>query len=254
MNNTETLNGLRVLNTRPFPQNQSLTHLIESAQGQCVELPALTIVQKTDVFASLPRLDTVDKVIFVSPRAAQYFMQTLTQHQLALPMPLEVIAVGQGTALELKQWGIQTAIVPKLADSEHLLQLDTLTNIHNKTILLIKGEGGRPLIQETLLKRGANLHVVKTYFRAFPSYSSQFVSALWQDDAVDIIIYTSEEGMRNVFKMFGTEAHGWLSNKACLVLSKRLVHSAKELGIKTIYNCPYEHILTELVRFARRNR
>lgn len=72
------------------------------------------------------------------------------------------------------------------------------------------------------------------YKRILPQISPQYLNTLWRDNRVDIILLTSEQSIFNLFKLFDKEAHDWLQNKTCLVISKRLAQSAKSLGMKKI--------------------
>lgn len=246
MNKTNTLNGLRILNTRPSKQGKTLSKAIRNLGGLCIELPALNIEPTTDWLECMPAPDKVQKMIFVSPNAVHYFFQSIRQHNITWPTAIQVITVGQGTTQALKEKGIHVDAQPEIADSEHLLQLDCLQCVSQQTILLIKGKGGRSLLNKTLLKRGANLISLCVYRRVSPRYSSQYIKSLWQDDAVDIILFTSVEAMQNIFKIFGDQARVWLCSKPCIVLSERLAKYASDLGMKDIRVSRYDCILNAL--------
>lgn len=227
--------GLRVLNTRPKDQAPALSARIRAAGGIAIECPALEIHACGDEWISaLPDLHTVDQAIFVSPNAVRYCFETLRQHAIHWPSSIAITAIGQGSADALRQYQLQAKAIPEKADSEHLLMLPNLLAVADKTILLLKGKGGRKLIADTLLQRGANVTAVSVYERGMPDHSKQFIASLWQDNLVDIILLTSEESMHNVFRMFGKPAHDWLKGKAFLVISERIAKTAASFGIKNI--------------------
>ena len=101
-------------------------------------------------------------------------------------------------------------------------------------MLLFKGIEGRTFIEEGLRLKQAKLVILEVYQRLMPEISQQWLNSLWRNDAVDIILLTSEESMRNLFQLFNQEAHIWLQNKPCLVISERLAQTAALLGIKNI--------------------
>lgn len=245
------MNGLRVLNTRPLPQAEALDKAILNAGGISINVPALSIHATTlDWLQDMSNLTTVKHAIFISANAVTYYFTALKQTNICWPASISVIAVGNATATALMQFGIQVHWVPAVADSEHLLQLDALQNIKNQTILLIKGDGGRPLIADTLLSRGACLLPLTVYRRDYPATVSQeYINSLWQDDAVDIILFTSQQAMYNLFGLFTEEGQNWLRLKPCLVISSRLANAASLLGIQTVMTCQYDNILAALVHY-----
>tara|TARA_Y100000588_G_C14208314_1_gene905598 strand:- start:480 stop:1244 length:765 start_codon:yes stop_codon:yes gene_type:complete len=250
MNKANNLNGLCVLNTRPSQQSLQLTKAIHELGGRCIELPALKIEPTKDWLQHMPALEKAQHVIFVSPNAVHYYFQSIHQHHITWPSAIHVIAVGHGTAQALKERGLDVHAQPEIADSEHLLQLDCLQSVNQRTILLIKGEGGRSLLSQTLLKRGAALISLCVYRRVSPHYSPQYIKSLWQDDAVDIILFTSVEAMQNIFNIFGDQARVWLCGKPCIVLSERLAKHAAALGIRDIKVSRYDCILSTLDAYA----
>lgn len=243
------LQGLRVLNTRPLEQGKRLSQVITQAGGVALECPALTIVPTEPTWlGSLPDLQQVKQAIFISVNAAEFAFKQFHQAKLLWPDSIQVIAVGQATASVLTKYGLQ-ANFPEIADSEHLLTMEILQSLKNKLILLFKGEGGRTLIAETLIARGANLVVLEVYRRLQPSLNTQELCSLWQNDAVDIILFTSQQAMQNIFAMFGEVARSWLCTKPCLVISERLAKEAAQLGMQTILVSAPDRIIATLNQF-----
>lgn len=240
------LHGLRVLNTRPQEQALHLSESIRAAQGIAIELPTLEIRAITDWLRQLPDLNNVQQAIFISANAVKHCFMQLEQAQIHWPSTIEVIAIGNGSATLLKQFKVQVHATPLMPDSEHLLAIPSLQHPKKQTILLFKGEGGRPLIEESLLQQGADLIALNVYQRALPKINAQFIKSIWRDDLVDIILLTSEQSMHHLFQLFPKDAYDWLRNKTCLVISERLAQSASSLGIKHIIRSHPEGIMNAL--------
>ena len=231
----KSLNGLRVLNTRPKNQGQILSKQITEAGGVAIDCPTIEIKACSECWINkLPPLDKVDQAIFISANAVEYCFLQLKAQPIDWPKSIHVIAIGDGTTKALKKYRIIVHDVPKSPDSEHLLTLPCLQKIDNQTLLLFKGEGGRSLIEERLVQKNANLFILPVYQRVAPTICQQFIKSIWQDDAADIILVTSEQSIHNLFKLFSTEAHSWLQNKTYLVISDRLAQVASLFGIKKI--------------------
>jgi uroporphyrinogen-III synthase len=231
MNNS--LDGLRILNTRPKNQAIILSQLIHQANGISIQCPTLEITQSTtDWIKGLPDLDEVDYAIFISANAVTYCFNELAKHNLHWPKHIYVIAIGQGTAKSLHHYQIRVDNLPLTPESEHVLVLMNQYPLQDKKILLFKGEGGRTLIEEGLRQKQATLNTFTVYQRTMPAIDCHYINSLWRNDAVDIILLTSEQSIQNLFKLFSREAHPWLQDKPCLVISERLAQAASLAGIK----------------------
>ncbi|CAM2823030.1 uroporphyrinogen-III synthase [Legionella worsleiensis] len=237
---TQSLKGLRVLNTRPKEQAHSLNNAITKAGGIAISCPALELVACDALWLdSLPDLNKVSHALFVSANAVHYCFTQLQRYNIPWPKHIHVIAIGHGSAKELNQFNIEIHEIPDIPDSEHLLALKSLQQLNNQTVLLFKGIGGRQLIEQTLINRGANLHSLEVYQRVMPKVDYQLTHSLWQEDLVDIILLTSEQSMHNLFEMFCKDAHHWLKHKPFIVLSERLANLATANGItKTLVSHP----------------
>ncbi|WP_233579834.1 uroporphyrinogen-III synthase [Legionella septentrionalis] len=250
MSPEDMLNGLRILNTRPAEQGKALSTAIKHAGGVCIELPALEIVAVYE-WPPIPDLTKIQHAIFTSANAVHYFFAGLKQRSIAWAGMIHVIAIGQGSAAALRQWNIKIDCIPAVADSEHLLRIDALHEVYGQNILLVKGEGGRTLIADTLLSRRANLISLPVYRRILPEYSRKQITYLWQEDAVDIILFSSQQTMQNIFTLFGSDGHSWLCSKPCLVISERIAKEASALGIKTVLLSEYDALLETLCAYVK---
>ena len=247
------LGGLRILNTRPTDQNEALSHAIKAARGISIELPAIGIEPtSTEWLNPLAQLTSISQAIFISRNAVHYFFEAINQHGIIWPPTIQTIAIGLATASALQQFNIHVNHVPTEADSEHLLKLPSLQQINQQHILLIKGKGGRMTINDTLMSRGATVITLDVYQRVFPHALSKQAQSLWQDDAVDIILFTSQQSIYNVFSLFGEKARQWLCNKPCIVLSERLAKIAMDMGMQTMMVSRYDRLMKTLADYQKR--
>ena len=178
----------------------------------------------------LPLLQHVQHAIFISPNAVTYFFKHVSQYDW--PTTIQTYAIGHGTKQTLQQLGITNIITPSQADSEHLLSLETLQHVHQANILLIKGQGGRTLIQQTLCQRGAQIIPIVVYQRNLPTFEPAYINSLWHHDAFDMILITNETALKHLFSLFNKQAIPWLCQKPCLVISERLAKAARKYGFK----------------------
>ncbi|KTD44792.1 uroporphyrinogen-III synthase [Legionella parisiensis] len=248
------LHGLCILNTRPQDQAHQLSQRIREAGGVAIELPTLKIeAAKSNWINSLPDLEKIDQAIFISANAVHYCFTQLNQQHIKWPSSIQVIAIGEGSATALQKFGIRVNAIPDMPDSEHLLALETLQQPEKQNMLLFKGEGGRPLIEEQLMQRGANLIILKVYQRVIPQINRQFIQSIWRDDLVDIILLTSEQSLHNLFKLFDKEAHDWLRDKKWLIISERLAQIASSMKIRNIRVCTPNRVMNTLFDYVNKD-
>lgn len=242
--------GLRILNTRPLLQGYELNTLLEQAGATVIHIPALEIVS-LEFMHLLPNLSTVSCAIFISANAVEYFYQSVFANMIAWPQHIKIVAIGQATAEKLSMYNLVANCVPLIANSENLLNLPELQLIDQEEILLIKGVGGLNLIMPILTKRGAHVIALDVYQRIMPAYNAKLIKQIWQQDTIDIILFTSQEAIYNIFTMFGDRAKSWLQNKACIVISERLALSAQAMGIKSVIVCKLSKIIQTLQQCIR---
>jgi uroporphyrinogen-III synthase len=144
------------------------------------------------------------------------------------PIGLTFFAVGQSTAQILHQAELAT-ITPKEARSEGLLALPQLMNVAGKSLVIIKGFGGRELLADTLSARGAQVSEWDLYQRV--EVDKPLNTRQWQAEQIQCIIATSGEVIGAAFKAFSAS---WLRTKLWLVVSQRTADIARQYGITQI--------------------
>jgi uroporphyrinogen-III synthase len=179
-----------ILVTRPRAQAAGLARLIEQAGGQPHLFPAIEI-EDVPPPAVLGRLEEFDLAIFVSPTAVAKVMP----HVRKLP---RVGAVGAGTRRQLEKHGVTDVIAPSTgADSEALLAVPELQKVAGLRIAILRGDGGRELLGETLAERGARVEHVTCYRRLRP----QAPGRAWRAGELAAVTVSSGQGLANLFEV-----------------------------------------------------
>jgi uroporphyrinogen-III synthase len=150
------LDGIGVLVTRPAHQAEGLCALIEARGGRAIRFPTLEIREPSDpalAEALLRTADSFDVLLFVSANAVDRAAAHLPKGPRAA-----IGAVGEATARALRTHGLEPSILPAGQwDSEGLLAAPALAEVHGRRVLIVRGEGGRPLLGEQLAARGAEV-------------------------------------------------------------------------------------------------
>lgn len=218
------LDGLKVLVTRPEQQARTLCDSITSSGAVAIALPVLDIVPILPWHGSAFRLADQEMIIFISRNAVTHFMAGL---QTSLADNVQLVAVGSGTAATMREHGLRVDIQPPPpAGSESLLAMPKLNTVQDKNVLIVRGDGGRELLADTLLARGANISYLEVYRRGLPSRSKIEIE---QAKTADCIVITSIAGLDNLCLLIDIEQ---LTPKWLIVMSERIRQYALNLGFQ----------------------
>lgn len=222
---TETsLNGLKVLVTRPEKQARSLCDSITAAGGVAIAMAVLDITPILPWDESELNLAEQDMIIFISRNAVSHFMAGL---HIRLADNVQLVAVGPGTAATMREHGSRVDIQPAPpAGSESLLAMAELNTVQDKKVLIVRGQGGRELLADTLTDRGANISYLEVYRRGLPSRSKIEIE---QAKTADCIVITSIAGLDNLCQLIDIEQ---LIPKWLIVMSERIRQYALNLGFQ----------------------
>lgn len=227
------LSGLGVLVTRPAGQAESLCERIEAAGGQAIRFPALEIAPVPDtgeLRAALAGVGPDGMIIYVSANAARHALLALSEHNQELPAAAPV-AVGPASARALRERGVEPALTsPPPYDSEALLGCPAMQAVAEKCILIVRGDGGRPLLGDTLSRRGARVSYAEAYTRCIPVADPDPLLELWSGGGIDAVTVTSSQGLENLRQMIGARGRVLLRRTPLVVLSARTAKLASRLG------------------------
>jgi uroporphyrinogen-III synthase len=231
------LQGRRVLVTRPVHQAHQLTQLITEHGGEPVAFPALEIVALDDNTAIQTQLANLDKfqwLVFISANAVNFALKA-NGGKIHQPPSLRLIAIGSATAKALRamEW-VPDVIPPDPQTTETLLAMPEMQAVAGQHFLIIRGEGGREVLAQTLQSRGAHVECLAVYKRVMPQPVNTAVLALMAANKLDIITLTSVESLQNLLMMIGTEKRQQLLTIPLVVISDRIQGVALEMGFKQV--------------------
>jgi len=224
-----------VLVTRPRGQGEALCGLITENGGRATHFPTISIEPAEEpVIAQdfLQKIADYHIVIFISPNAVRYGLELMGAN--TFPLEVTKCAVGKGTTRALAENGITVDIQPEGPfDSESLLAIPELNAVAGKRILILRGNGGRRLLGDTLGERGAVVDYAEVYSRRIASADAGPLIAVWEKD-VDIVTVTSREVLDNLVSLLGEEGHAMFCKTPLVVVSERIKIRAEELGCSSV--------------------
>jgi uroporphyrinogen-III synthase len=227
------LHGIGVLVTRPEQQAMPLCRLLEREGANTLRLPAIDIKaigKRRETAAELGALEDFDVIIFTSTNAVRFGASLLDQKR-----ELHLAAIGPATARALNQAGYRVALQPAANfDSESLLRHPKLEHPAGRRILIIKGSGGRPFLEQELTQRGARVVTTDVYQRVPATPSPAALTALlgsFNAEAVQVITATSLEIANNLLAIATPALRGEFERVHWLVPGDRVAAGVRELGV-----------------------
>jgi uroporphyrinogen-III synthase len=236
MADSKPLAGVGVLVTRPARQAGHLSDLIAAAGGRAVRFPVLEITGPAEprvLIRELASLDAGGMIVFVSANAARHALGALREQGLSLP-DAEYVATGPGTERAMRESGLkQLTTAPPPFDSETLLTTRGMQAVAGRRILIVRGDGGRALLGDTLKARGAKVQYVEAYRRRIPNVDSDPLLASWAAEEVQVVTVTSSQSLTNLHAMVGPRGRGLLRTTPLVVISGRTATLAERFGIES---------------------
>lgn len=232
----------RVLITRPTADSAVLAALLAEQQIYSSSLPLLEIQALPETPAQrslLLNLDQYCAVIVVSKPAAILGIERVDQYW---PQPLvdqHWFSVGAGTGRILQDYGLPTSWPDVGDDSEALLALpkfiETIST-DDARVLVMRADVGRNFLAEQLQQRGVQVDFLPLYCRSLPFYPSDTLITRIQQEQLNGLVVSSEQGLRHLIELAG-DAWPQLASLALFVPSPRVAQIAQELGAQRVIDC-----------------
>ena len=253
--NDRSLLGTGVLVTRPAAQNAELSDAIESAGGFVFRLPVIDIVprERSDVKAEATALDTPDVVIFVSRNAVVHGVNFIPDNDI------RIAAIGPATRAAVEHSGRRVSIYPDGDfDSENLLRHPDLVDVSNKRVLIVRGNQGRQLLNDTLTELGAAVSHLAVYDRITASPAADELLRLERSwNRICVIVAMSVQSLMSLLKILPVNCRTTLHNSLLVTPSKRVIQTGLELlpGVRsTLAPGPQASSLVETIIASRQGQ
>jgi len=230
---------MSILVTRPSPAGEELVSRLRALGQVAWSFPLIEFTPGREL-VSLPKrlaaLTADDMVFALSQQAVTFAHAHLQQAGMRFPSLPRYFAIGRSTALALHTVsGLDVRYPLDRETSEVLLQLPELQSVQGKHALILRGNGGREMLAETLRARGAKVEFCECYQRSAKFYDGAEEAMRWHTRGVTTLVVTSGEMMQQLFSLIPPwYRENWLLRCRLLVVSERLAHLARELGWQDI--------------------
>lgn len=228
----KSLQGIGIAITRPVDQAHKLTQLIEDSGGEVISFPLIEITGLHDYSAFetvIANIAAYDWIIFISSNAVQHGMPRLLQR--SIPAPLKFAAIGPVTAQALQAFGVSDVLIPEgRFDSESLLSLPEMQDMQGKSVMIVRGVGGREVLADTLTSRGAAVTFAECYQRVNPQTNCLALEQAYAQQKLHAVVVTSSEAMRHLLDL--TQDSAWLKHITLCVNHARIAEQPLALGLQ----------------------
>lgn len=226
------LQGRTIVITRPAGTAAAMVRRVRALGGVPLLLPGLALRGVSDERAAREALLEAlgdELIIFTSPAAVR--------HAAALTPLLTsatVLAVGQGTARALRRRHICSVLAPARQDSEGLLEQPALRDLRDRRVALVGAPGGRGLLREQLVARGARMREVHVYRRVAPRLHRRHLDLIQMLLPSALVLLSSVEVLDFLRQWAPPAAWTQMSAATAIVSSERLAVAAHEAGFRRI--------------------
>lgn len=237
---------MRVIVTRPAAQAAEWVLQLRAARIDALALPLIGIAPASDraaVEAAWAGLGAQRLVVFVSPNAVQHFF-ALKPPGSAWPAGVQAGSPGPGTTQALLDAGVPAAKMVAPADdagqfdSESLWQQLSAQDWGGARALIVRGDGGRDWLAETLREHGAAVEHVAAYRREAPSLDAAeraTLDAALADPVGTVWLFSSSEAIDHLARITtNIDAASWSAVRA-LATHPRIAERARRLGIGQVF-------------------
>ncbi|MCZ6831076.1 MAG: uroporphyrinogen-III synthase [Gammaproteobacteria bacterium] len=232
------MNEPAVLVTRPTGQSEALCTGLRAQGLQPVVCPLIEIEAFPQPNAQqrqcLLALKEYQHLVFVSVNAVRCGMRWIEDYWPQLPLDLNWYTVGDASARELARYGVTVQRPEIETNSEGLLALADLQDVKDQKLLIIKGEGGREKIRETLQQRGARVEELTTYRRHRPALADGELYAIIEKHHCQLLLLSSGESLHNMVSLLNAEELLQVQQLAVVAPGTRVAALARTSGFSQV--------------------
>ncbi len=227
-----------VLIVRPQRSDDPLIAELATIGCRVFEYPVMSIfpfaADNPEVQARMRCLGDYHKVMFVSRRAAQLALSWVDQYGSQWPQNVECFAVGENSAEPLRARGIEVLVPARGAGSEALLTLPQLQQVRGQRVLILRGEGGRDLLADTLMVRGAQVEYCDLYRRVADAQHKQQLRHILALKSPLLVVIHSVELLHAFMGVVGADSPDLLVRHCFLVPGERVAEQVRMASSATV--------------------
>lgn len=236
------MSGWRLLLTRPAEECAAVAEALAEQGIASSNLPLLAIEplpETPEQRATIMELDRYCAVIVVSKPAARLGVALVDRYWPQPPFGQAWFSVGAATGSILEAAGLDVTWPTQGDDSEALLAVSRLSEalaVPDPKVLILRGDGGREHIAETLRSRGVQVDSLELYRRHLPDYPARVLPERVRAERLNGLVVSSGQGLQSLRELAG-DAWPELAELPLFVPSPRVAELARQMGAERITDC-----------------
>ncbi len=202
--------GKRIVVTRARAQASDLMQRLSRLGAECIECPTIEVVAP-DSWQALDRaleaLNTYQWIVFTSVNGVQFFFDRLFENGLDTRAlgHLKTAAIGPVTAQRMRQFGLNTDIMPESYQAESVIEAFSKQPVNGTKVLLPRAKEARPILPIELERMGAKVDEATAYQTIQSTEGSQHLIEQLHLGRIDMVTFTSSSTVRNFKALFPDE-------------------------------------------------
>jgi uroporphyrinogen III methyltransferase/synthase len=253
------LTGRTIVITRARAQSAEFAAELERLGARVISCPTIEIVEPESyalLDEAIENLYGYDWLIFTSVNGVDYFLRRLEArgHDTSELDELRVCAIGEATALRLREARIHVDVVPEQfkAEGAYLAiaaYVGGRAELNRLNFLIPRAAVARDYLPKALEEAGARVDVVPAYRTVAPQTSERGrVEAMLTGGAIDCITFTSSSTVANFARLFDTTDLSQLLEGVCVAcIGDVTAATAAEYNLRTNIR-PDEYTIPALTR------
>ncbi|MDP5239353.1 uroporphyrinogen-III synthase [Uliginosibacterium sp. 31-16] len=225
------LAGRCIVTTRPAGQADGLAGELSMLGAEVLNFPVIGIAAADPAPLQALNLADFQLAFFVSPNAVEQAFRIRPFEDW--PAALLLATVGPASARALALQGCPVVISPGSGfDSESVLALPEFSAeaLAGKRVLLLRGDGGRELLADTLRERGAQVVQVSCYRRVRAALDPAPLLMRFARGEIAALVFSASEGLRFFLEITGAGGHAMLQALPCFAPHPRICAALQEAG------------------------
>jgi uroporphyrinogen III methyltransferase/synthase len=230
--------GKRIVVTRARAQASDLVERLNQLGAECIECPTIQVVAPDSWQAldtALAALDTYQWLVFTSVNGVQFFFERLFKKGLDTRAlgHLKTAAIGPVTAQRMRQYGLNTDIMPESYQAESVIEAFSKQPVKGTNVLLPRAKEARPILPLELDRMGAKVDEVTAYQTIQSTDGSQHLIEQLHLGRIDMVTFTSSSTVRNFKALLPEEsADALMTSVTVASIGPITAETAATLGLK----------------------
>ncbi len=227
-----------VVVTRTREQASELVARLSDLGAECLECPAISVVPPEDwapLDVAIDRLDTYDWLVLTSVNGVSFFFDRLYARgkDVRALKDVRTATIGPATAKRLRDFGLNSDIVPETYRAESIVEDFKNEAIKGKKVLLPRAKEARPVLPVELRKMGAAVDEIAAYQTEEARENVDVLIKRLEEGSIDLLTFTSSSTVRNFKALLPPERFGSLIEGVTVAtIGPITADTARELGFK----------------------